>query len=219
MAERPDGHSRQVRRRKIQDFTRDHILDAAVTVIERGGLEKATMDEIAREAGYGVGTLYNYFESKDDLSVALFRRYFAAVADAFRAPPPEGLDGEAALTWSIAQMLSIAVRARTLMYEFIHRFHRVGLDGAGLSVDAVHERARRIDGLIETVVLRCLRGRRLTCSRRDAAEQLAGFLRGYLGHRLLFGRGSIDPHQDARRIVRTFLHGVIASEVSTCRRR
>lgn len=43
------------------------ILDAAQRIFQRRGYRQATMEEIAREAGYSVGTLYNLFRDKDDL--------------------------------------------------------------------------------------------------------------------------------------------------------
>lgn len=44
---------------------RDAIVAAAERVFARSGFYESKMADIAREAGVGVGTLYNYFESKD----------------------------------------------------------------------------------------------------------------------------------------------------------
>src|SRR5512133_3714930 len=47
---------------------RQQIIDAALAVFARKGFEKATNDDIAREAGIGTGgLLYYYFEDKADL--------------------------------------------------------------------------------------------------------------------------------------------------------
>lgn len=43
------------------------ILDAAELVFGRKGYQQTTMEMLAREAGISVGTLYNLFESKEDL--------------------------------------------------------------------------------------------------------------------------------------------------------
>ncbi len=61
------------RRRPLRDSAREHargayrfaILAAAERVFVRGGFYETRMADIAREAGVGVGTLYNYFESKE----------------------------------------------------------------------------------------------------------------------------------------------------------
>jgi len=47
--------------------TRDRIVTAAERVLRERGYARATTKEIARAAGLSEGTLYNYFESKEDL--------------------------------------------------------------------------------------------------------------------------------------------------------
>ena len=44
------------------------IVGAAVEVFARRGFTAATIEEIARTAGLGKGTVYQYFHSKDDPS-------------------------------------------------------------------------------------------------------------------------------------------------------
>ncbi len=51
------------------------ILDAAARVLLRDGLAKATIDDIAADAGLGKGTVYEYFGSKTELFTALRARY------------------------------------------------------------------------------------------------------------------------------------------------
>ncbi len=49
------------------DSKRDRILEAARSICARSGFEAARMEEIAAEARVSKGTLYRYFESKEDL--------------------------------------------------------------------------------------------------------------------------------------------------------
>jgi AcrR family transcriptional regulator len=53
--------------------TRDRIIQAAKEVMRTRGLAGATTKEIARAAGCSEGTLYNYFESKEDLFLCVLR--------------------------------------------------------------------------------------------------------------------------------------------------
>jgi AcrR family transcriptional regulator len=46
---------------------REHILDAAHRVIVREGLAQASTRAISEEAGVAIGTLYNYFEDRQQL--------------------------------------------------------------------------------------------------------------------------------------------------------
>jgi len=57
------------RRQREEDF-----LQAAETLFSSRGFHATTMEDIARSAEYGTGTIYRYFESKDALYRELFRR-------------------------------------------------------------------------------------------------------------------------------------------------
>ena len=54
---------------------RELIIHAAIKVFGRTGLEKGKIADIAREAGIGKGTVYEYFRSKDELFQAI-EEYF-----------------------------------------------------------------------------------------------------------------------------------------------
>jgi len=59
--------SARSRREKEKARRNADILDAAERVFQRRSYSLATMEEIAREAGFAVGTLYNIFQDKQDL--------------------------------------------------------------------------------------------------------------------------------------------------------
>ena len=50
---------------------REQILEAATRVFAEKGFRRATTREVAREAGVSEGTIYNYFEDKDALLIAI----------------------------------------------------------------------------------------------------------------------------------------------------
>jgi AcrR family transcriptional regulator len=63
--------------------TRERILDATEQVIQERGLARVTTKEIARVAGVAEGTLFKYFERKEDLLLAVVQEHlpsFVAVA-------------------------------------------------------------------------------------------------------------------------------------------
>ncbi|MEE9167962.1 MAG: TetR/AcrR family transcriptional regulator [Candidatus Neomarinimicrobiota bacterium] len=47
------------------------IVEAAITVFAREGLERGRISDIAAEAGIGKGTVYEYFRSKDEIFSAI----------------------------------------------------------------------------------------------------------------------------------------------------
>lgn len=52
---------------KIEMDTKDKILEAAVKLFTKNGFHETSMAAIAEEAGFGKGTLYWHFSSKDEL--------------------------------------------------------------------------------------------------------------------------------------------------------
>jgi AcrR family transcriptional regulator len=58
----------------VTEFRTREILAAARQLLEQRGLEAMTMEEIAAAAGVAKGTLYLYFQSKDDLILALINQ-------------------------------------------------------------------------------------------------------------------------------------------------
>ena len=66
------------RRRSIDRGAR--LIRAAATVLERTNGESLTVQEVADEAGQSLRTLYQYFESKDDLLLAVYEEAMGTYA-------------------------------------------------------------------------------------------------------------------------------------------
>jgi AcrR family transcriptional regulator len=59
---------------KKSEETRARILEAALRVFRERGFERATMREIAAEAGVALGAAYYYFESKEAIVMVFYER-------------------------------------------------------------------------------------------------------------------------------------------------
>ena len=76
--------------RRLRAESQRRILEAARTAFARLGVDRATVRDIADEAGVAQGLLYNYFRSKDELLRAIFREGARDVAEAFAAGAGDG---------------------------------------------------------------------------------------------------------------------------------
>jgi len=74
--------SRRTPRQARAEGTVDAILDAAFQLLEADGVEKLTTNHVAQRAGVSIGTVYQYFASKQDILAALAQRRAGAVRDA-----------------------------------------------------------------------------------------------------------------------------------------
>jgi AcrR family transcriptional regulator len=77
--ERPEAGPDRVMR---ADARRNHdtLLAAGATVFAERGAD-ASMEEIARQAGVGIGTLYRHFPTRDALTEAVYRREVERLCD------------------------------------------------------------------------------------------------------------------------------------------
>ncbi|MBW1721843.1 MAG: TetR/AcrR family transcriptional regulator [Deltaproteobacteria bacterium] len=60
---------------------REIIISAAARLFSRFGLEKTTMEDIARAAGKGKSTLYYYFRSKEEVFAEVIRKEIDGLKD------------------------------------------------------------------------------------------------------------------------------------------
>jgi len=74
------------------------IIDGARTVFLAQGFDAASMGEIARQAGVSKGTLYVYFDSKEELFAVVAREACKTQAETLLALDPDDHDVEAVLT-------------------------------------------------------------------------------------------------------------------------
>ncbi len=51
----------------VEEFRKESICDAAMRVVARKGMKNVTVQDIANEAGVAKGTVYIYFQSRDEI--------------------------------------------------------------------------------------------------------------------------------------------------------
>lgn len=96
--------------RKQREFDRreEDILDAAIRLCSRPNWESVTIDQIARAADVGKGTVYKHFSSKDELLFRLMIRFYRGLL--------EGLQDEFQGEGDVLQRFS-------RLFEYAFRYH------------------------------------------------------------------------------------------------
>ena len=69
------------RKQRETELRKQIILEAAEKLFLSKGYEDTTMDDIANDAEFSKGTLYNYFESKEELYLAIGTRAYEIIID------------------------------------------------------------------------------------------------------------------------------------------
>ena len=86
--------------------TRERLLRCARRLFEKNGFEEATTRDITRAAGIALGTLFNYFPSKEALALAIIDGAWDAARKEFQ----EGLRGDESLEELLFSHLAVGLR-------------------------------------------------------------------------------------------------------------
>lgn len=120
--------------RGIDPAVRERLLDAVEMSLERYGLPKTTMENVAGLAGVSRGFVYKHFKSKDGLILAMLVRR----AERFNARARTFIEAQPDLTESLVQGIELAVR-------LAYRDPYFGLLVGSATTDPVN----RIEGAVE----------------------------------------------------------------------
>jgi AcrR family transcriptional regulator len=112
-----------VRTREDHGDVREALVRAAMELLEETSPEDLSLRDIARRAGVSHAAPYHHFESKAALLSEVVRRGFieldAAMADAQRAAPSDGLDGARAQLQATGVGYFLFSRRRRAIYQLM----------------------------------------------------------------------------------------------------
>jgi AcrR family transcriptional regulator len=152
-----------VARPKSED-KRNAILDAATGLFAERGLAAAPTSEISRRADVAEGTLFTYFETKDDLINSLYREIKLELADAMMSDFPRKKNVGTKLrhvwdryvNWGIANPKQRKVLAQLTVSEVLTKESRDAgsapfVEFQAMIRDAIEQRVFRNDVPVELI--------------------------------------------------------------------
>jgi len=188
-----------------QQKKRRRIIETASRVFAERDYHAVTMDGIAQRSGVGKGTLYRYFDSKEDLFIALMDEGLALLADRLE----EEQKAEVPPAEILSRMIHAIVRSFS---EHLPFFRILNGDKGRLIVrkkQLFKERRRRL----VTVLGRVLeRGMASGVFRQVDPEVTPSLLIGMVWGMVLNHSGQTTPEALAAVIVDLFLHGTLVPE-------
>lgn len=93
------------------------IIDAAKVLMQKYGLNKTTMEDIAKEAGKGKSTLYHYFKSKEEIFDAVINLEMDELFNAVKKAVNEQKNGSDMLKAYIVTKIKV-LRSKINLYRF-----------------------------------------------------------------------------------------------------
>ncbi|QIZ98157.1 TetR/AcrR family transcriptional regulator [Leifsonia sp. PS1209] len=105
------------------DQRRSDIIDVTWALIVKGGLEAATMREIASEAGFANGALKHYFPGKDEIIQGTYDRALGMMSEgvATAVGDATGLEALRAIVYASAPLTEEAIVAGRVLLSFWER--------------------------------------------------------------------------------------------------
>jgi AcrR family transcriptional regulator len=179
------------RRRAVSDQEksqrRDDIIAAAKDVFARKGFHTTTIADIAKQAGLAYGSVYWYFESKDELFLALMAVEEAALrghieaAMAALVTSHENTGPEAAFRGAVRAVFEFFEADRATVKLLLRDAYALG-DRLEKYVGEIYERC--VDDIETVIVAAQERGELVAGPPRMVAHTLAALV-GHLGQRRL----------------------------------
>src|SRR5271165_2011430 len=181
MARRPQTNPRKTASQKRSRLTVDALVEATARVLIKEGYDRASTNKIAAKAGVSIGSLYQYFPSKEALVAAVIERHtqelsqvvynallkvgarpieigvrelVAAAIDAHRLDPKlhRVLADEAPRTGRLENIESVEQYARGFFRDYLEA-HRSEIDVADLDL-ATFILVTTVEALTHSAVLR-----------------------------------------------------------------
>jgi len=109
---------------KDYDQKRLALLDVAAHVFARDGISRASMNDVAKQAGISKATIYHYYSSKDELIHDILDSYLSTLRDRICQIDLNGLTPEAQLNRVVTEFL--------LAYEGMDHKHKIQNEGLPL---------------------------------------------------------------------------------------
>ncbi|MFA6135273.1 MAG: TetR/AcrR family transcriptional regulator [Phycisphaerae bacterium] len=183
---------------------RQLIMQAAERLFTNRRFHEVTTDDVAREAGVGKGTLYQYFHDKDDLFFETANSGFDEMCDLLRRKVPETAPFGEQLLGACMEISSFFGRRRKLLRMMQSEEARLSVFNGPLHQRWMDKRKTLISALAAIVA----RGVEQGQVRPDVpTEVLASFLLGMLRTRAADLHDADEQFRKYEWVVELFRHG------------
>lgn len=168
---------------------RRQIIDAAVELFIRKGYHMTTTREIARAAGFSIGTLYEYIESKEDVLYLVCDAIHSEVETRVRQAIVEGTTGRKALIGALANYFQVCNNMQDHILLIYQESSSLNPD----SLKFVLANEERVTDIFAEVLRRGLADGTLKIGDGKSVELMAHNIT-VLGHMWTFRRWFLERH-------------------------
>lgn len=200
------------RRERELKARRAEILEQAEKIFALKGFYNVTMAEIANAAGFSIGSLYQYFEGKENLYTSIFTEKLDLMHERVR----EKVDTASGIAQKIEMIISEHFQFVETNADFCRLFIRGENDAPSEIMTSLHQKikdshSQHLDFIAGVLKNGAKNGFLRPFPLRDMAEALFGLIRSAAIHWMLFPTNkSLCSKKDF--ILEIFLRGVQQNE-------
>ena len=201
----------QVKNPDLVDRRRRQIVEAAAKLFIAQGFHKTTTRQIARAAGFSIGSLYEYVTSKEDVLYLVCEFIHTEVARGVAGAMQRTTGGKEVLVEVIREYFLVCHR----MSDFILLIYQETRSLPGMWRKRVLENELRITGVLVEVLAGLVASGDLPSMNNEKLELVAHNIT-VLGHMWTFRRWYLARHysiDDYIRVQTDFIIGMIARQV------
>lgn len=165
------------------------IRQAAIRVFAREGFHQARMETIAHEAGVAVGTIYNYFDSKEKVLLSIFKAEFEERVHFYKELRESGLSIPEQIQRILQAHFSLLSERKELAQLLLRERFNLSKGFKNKVLDLYREMLQQIEVVIREGVEQ---GRVRSCNPRIIAPALLGVVQSISACGMLYPEEEIQ---------------------------
>ena len=163
------------RHAKEREQRKEQILSSALSVFKKHGIEKATMDEIAKEADFGKATLYYYFSSKEEIFAEQLVRGWRMIWESIEPIVHQTNQPKNTFIDSL-NTIGALVRKDQVLFEFLFTAPKALPDAAGESNQDWKKYQKKMYGVLQSLLEEAIEKKEFPEIRSDMLMRAIGGL-------------------------------------------
>jgi len=186
------------------------ILHAARKVFAQRGYKEATLEEIAEQAEFAKGTLYNYFQSKEDIFREIILLLLEDIENLAQSAVEAGGDAREILFRYAREAIDYYKKHEDMLKIAVCEMARVRMDDDESHMTQVMKRINGLESILAAALQKDIRRKKIV---HEDPEDLAQVFVTIIHHRsmrwFLQGKNiqTVDSHEEAEFATRLFFEG------------
>jgi len=198
------------RKEKERLFKRAAIMEAAVIIFAKKGYRDTTLAEIAITSEFGKGTIYNYFESKEDIYSAIIDDVSANLYDIIQKADSETKNSKDFFEMHAKLVFQYCVGKRDAFIIYVREIAHFTTDIFIADRKKINERHHKVRSIL---IKKISKGMKLKEIKKYDAEKLATLYEHLIFPYILFLINTFEDRFDQDReidfILSVFYNGII----------